>query len=127
MRPVDAYFLEQKEPYQSIMLYVRSVILRTLPEINERYSYKVPFYNIDKKPMLYLNILKGTRFVDVAFVHGVIFEAQFPILKNYNNRKQVRSIQLERIEDLDEMQFVALLKLAADQTKNNKRSWYLDQ
>jgi len=126
VKPVDEYFINQKEPYQSIMLYVRSVILKTLPEVSERYSYNVPFYNIDKKPMLYLNILKGTNFVDVAFVHGVVFEKDFSILKNHNNRKQVRSIQLERIEDLDELQFVELLKLAVKQTKKNKKAWILD-
>ena len=98
MRPIDQYFLDQEEPYQSIMLYVRSVILRILPEVNERYSYNVPFYNIGKKPMLYLNILKGKDYVDVAFVHGVVFEKDFPILKNENNRKQVRSIQLGRLK-----------------------------
>ncbi|WP_445738709.1 DUF1801 domain-containing protein [Mariniflexile sp.] len=59
MKPVDAYFLDQKEPFQSIMLYVRSVILNTLPEVEERYSYKIPFYNCHKKPMIYLNVLKG--------------------------------------------------------------------
>ncbi len=52
MKPVDNYFFNQKEPYQSIMLYVRSVILKTLPDVVERYSYKIPFYNIGKKPML---------------------------------------------------------------------------
>ena len=66
MKPVDAYFFNQKEPYQSIMLYLRSVILKTLPNIDERYSYKIPFYNIDKKPMLYINVLKGTWWVSTG-------------------------------------------------------------
>ena len=126
MKPVDEYFINQKEPYQSIMLYVRSVILKTIPEVSERFSYNVPFYNIDKKPMLYLNVLKGTQHVDVAFVHGVVFEKDFPILKNHKKRKQVRSIQLKRIEELDEKQFVELLKVAVQQTKKNKKSWFLD-
>ena len=108
------------------MLYVRSVILRTLPNVIERYSYSIPFYNIGKKPMVYLNILKGKNYVDVAFVHGVVFEKEFPILKNDSNRKQVRSIQLKTIEDLDELQFVELLKLAALQAEKNKRAWFLD-
>jgi len=43
MNPVEQYFINQKEPYQSIMLYVRSVILKTLPKIEEKYSYKIPF------------------------------------------------------------------------------------
>ena len=126
MKPVDEYFINQKEPYQSIMLYVRSVIKKTIPDVIESFSYNVPFYIIDKKPMLYLNILKGTQHVDVAFVHGVVFEKDFPILKDHKRRKQVRSIQLETIEELDEMQFIELLKAAVAQTKKNKKSWFLD-
>lgn len=125
MKPVDAYFLKQQEPYQSIMLYVRQVILKTLPNINERCSYKIPFYNLEKKPMIYLKILKGTNFVDVAFVQGVLLEKDFPELKNYNNRKQVRSIQIKQIEDLDELRFVALLKAAEKHLEQSKKAWFI--
>ncbi|NMH88008.1 DUF1801 domain-containing protein [Flavivirga algicola] len=125
MKPVDAYFFNQKEPYQSIMLYVRSVILNTLPEVDERYSYKIPFYNIGKKPMIYLNILKGKDYVDVAFVQGVLLEKQFPILKNDNKRKQVRSIQLRTIEDLDHENFIELLHEASNSLSKSKKAWFI--
>lgn len=126
MNPVDEYFVNQPQPFQSIMLYVRSVILKTLPNVIERFSYSIPFYNIGKKSMLYLNVLKGKDYVDVAFVHGVLFEKEFPFLRDDNNRKQVRSIQLKTLEDLDELQFVELLKTAAIQTQNKKSAWFLD-
>lgn len=125
MKPVDVYFLEQQEPLQSIMLYVRQVILKTLPNIQERYSYKIPFYNMGKKPMIYLNVLKGTDFVDVAFVQGILLENDFPELQDYNNRKQVRSIQLKSIEDLDELRFVKLLQTAAKQLEQSKKAWFI--
>ena len=114
MKPVDEYFINQKEPYQSIMLYVRSIILNTLPEVEEKYRYRIPFYNRGKKPMIYLNILKGKDFVDVAFVQGILLENQFPVLKNDNKRKQVRSIQLKTIEDLDHENFIELLHAASN-------------
>ncbi len=125
MKPVDEYFINQKEPYQSIMLYVRSVILNTLPEVEERYSYKIPFYNIGKKPMVYLNILKGRDYVDVAFVQGVLLEKQFPVLKNDNKRKQVRSIQLKTLEDLDQDHFIALLHEASALLSKSKKAWFI--
>jgi hypothetical protein len=125
MRPVDTYFFNQDEPYQSIMLYVRSVILKTLPEVEERYSYRIPFYNIGKKPMVYINVLKGTDFVDVAFVQGILLEKDFPILKDYNNRKQVRSIQVKSLEDFDELEFVSLLKAAVINIKKSKKAWFI--
>lgn len=125
MKPVDAYFFDQKEPYQSIMLYVRSVILNALPEVEERYSYSIPFYNCHNKPMVYLNLLKGKDFVDVAFVQGVLLEKQFPILKNYNKRKQVRSIQLKNLEDLDQDNFIKLLHEADALLSKSKKAWFI--
>ncbi len=74
MNPAENYILNQPEPYRSIMLYIRSVILKTLPNVVEKYNYGIPFYHHNKKPMCYLNILKGTNFVDVAFVQGVFLE-----------------------------------------------------
>jgi hypothetical protein len=125
VKPVDEYFFNQKEPYQSIMLYVRGVILNTLPEVEERYSYSIPFYRIGKKPMIYLNILKGTDYVDVAFVQGILLEKEFTVLKNNNKRKQVRSIQLKTIEDLDHENFVELLRKASELIKKSKKAWFI--
>ncbi|TVZ58996.1 hypothetical protein NA63_1512 [Flavobacteriaceae bacterium MAR_2010_105] len=125
MKPVEIYFLNQKEPYQSIMLYVRSVILKTLPNVVERYSYNIPFYNIGKKPLVYLNVLKGTNYVDIAFVQGILFENEFPVLKDYNNRKQVRSIQVKSLEEFDELEFVEILKTAALTIEKSKRAWFI--
>lgn len=125
MKPVDEYFIDQKEPYQSIMLYVRSIILNTLPEVEEKYRYRIPFYNMGKKPMIYLNILKGKDYVDVAFVQGILLEKQFPVLKNDNKRKQVRSIQLKTIEDLDHENFVELLHEASNALSKSKKAWFI--
>ena len=125
VKPVDDYFLNQKEPFQSIMLYVRSVILNTLPEVVERYSYKIPFYNLGKKPMIYLNILKGKDYVDVAFVQGILLEKEFSVLKNDNKRKQVRSIQIKNLEDLDQENFVKLLQAAVKLLSESKRAWFI--
>ena len=114
MNPVEQHIYNQKEPYQSIMLYVRSVVFKSIPEIEEKYSYKIPFYSLNKKPLLYLNTLKGTSFVDVAFMKGVILEQKYPQLKNYNNRKQVRSIQVQSLEEFDELKFVQILNDAVN-------------
>ena len=123
MNPVENYILNQPEPYQSIMLYVRSVILKTLPNIVEKYNYKIPFYHHNKKPLCYLNILKGTNYVDVAFVQGVILQNGFPQLKDDHNRKQVRSIQVKSLKDFDELLFVELLKEGASLLDKSKKAW----
>ena len=55
--------------------------MKTLPEVEEKFNYRIPFYNHNKKPLCYLNILKGTDYVDVAFVQGIYLESKFPELK----------------------------------------------
>lgn len=125
MNPIDEYFYNQKEPYQTIMLYLRGVIINTLPNIQEKFSYKIPFFCINKKPVLYLNVLKGTNFVDVAFVHGIILEEKYSQLKNYNNRKQIRSLQVKTLEGFNELMFIQLLKDAAISVENSNKAWFV--
>ncbi len=123
MNPVDQYLFSQKEPYQSILLYVRSVIIKTLPKIEEKYNYKVPFYHHNKKPLCYLIILKRTNYVDIAFVQGIFLQNKFPQLKNYNKRKQVRSLQIKSLENFDEFMFKELLKEASILLDSSAKAW----
>ena len=102
MHPVDSYFLKQTEPAQTLMLRCRQLILECSPKIEERLSYGIPFYYYKSKPLLYLNKLKGTDFVDLAFMRGIDLENDFFQLSDYKNRKQVRSLQLEYNQELDE-------------------------
>ncbi len=125
MNPAEQHIFNQKEPYQSNMLYVRRVILKTLPEGVEKYNYKVPYYLHNNKPICYLNILKDTNYVDVAFIQGILLERNYSILKDDNERKEVRSIQVKKLEDFDELLFVELLKDAAKLLDNSKRAWIL--
>mgnify|MGYP003625145830 CR=1 FL=1 len=55
MNPIDDYLYSQKEPYQSIMLYVRSVILKIVLNIEEK-SPQLKNYNNRKQvcSILYL-------------------------------------------------------------------------
>ena len=113
MNPAENYILRQPEPYRSVMLYARAVILRTLDHITEKYNYSVPFYHYKKRPFVYLNILKSQNCVDVAFVKGVRLNDQFPQLQDYNNRKWVRSLQYTSLESIDEKVLIDILHAAA--------------
>ncbi|MGB1269248.1 MAG: DUF1801 domain-containing protein [Flavobacteriaceae bacterium] len=125
MNPAENYILKQAEPYQSIMLYVRSVLLKVLPDVTEHFSYKIPFYHYNKKPLCYFNILKGTHYVDVGFMDGVFLKECFPELVDGRQRKRVRSIKIDSLEEFDELRFVELLNASAlfiDTIKNKKGS-----
>jgi len=85
MNPAENYILNQKEPFQAILLYVRQIIFNSLPEIEEKFKYKLPFYYYNNKPFCFFNISKSNsevfkkgKFADVVFVKG--FE-----LKNFEN------------------------------------------
>lgn len=125
MDSVDNYIYEQDEPYQRIMLRVREIIYKAVPSVTENFKFKIPFFMYDNKPMIYFNILKGTNFVDVAFVHGVLLEDKYPELKNYNSRKQVRSLQLNSLEDFNEIMFIQLVKDAAIFVENSNKPWFI--
>ena len=125
MNPVETYILEQKEPYQSILIHLRFLIKRVIPEIEETYNYRIPFFKYENKPLLYLNILKGTDYVDVGFVRGVNLETAFPELQNYSNRKQVRSLQIKNLDDFNEQRFAQLLMVAKEELKQAKRPWFI--
>jgi hypothetical protein len=58
-------------------------------------------------------------------VQGILLEKQFPVLKNNNKRKQVRSIQLKALEDLDHANFVALLHEASNLLSKSKKAWFI--
>jgi uncharacterized protein YdhG (YjbR/CyaY superfamily) len=56
MNPIEDYFLKQRKPLQSVMLFLRQIIKETLPEIEEKYRFKIPFYYYNGKQLCYLNI-----------------------------------------------------------------------
>ncbi|WP_456376394.1 DUF1801 domain-containing protein [Lutibacter sp.] len=107
------------------MLYIRSVIFKTVPNVAEYYKYSVPYYTHTNKPMLYLNVLKGKNYVDVAFVQGILLEKKYPELKDANNRKQVRSLQVKSLEEFDELLFIQLLKDVTIFLDNSRRAWVI--
>ena len=123
MNPAEQYILNQEEPGKSILLHLQVLIESTLPDAVLLFKYKIPFYYYHKKPMLYMGVLKGMDYVDVALVQGVLLEKNFPQLKDYKNRKQVRSIQVKTLEDFDEREFVEILKKASVLLDKSKSAW----
>lgn len=120
MNPVDNYILNQPEGHKLIMLYMRSVLKKIVPEIEEKFSYRIPFYYYNNKPFCYFNVLKGTQYVDIGFMDGALFEQDFPELKNGRKRKRVRSLQVYNLEGFDEKIFVELLKRMTLYIDSNK-------
>ncbi|MGB0896742.1 MAG: DUF1801 domain-containing protein [Flavobacteriaceae bacterium] len=112
MNPVESYILKQGEPYCSMMLHIRHVLKRVLPDVEEKFSYKIPFYHYNGKPLCYINRLKGTDYVDVGFMNGALLQPEFPELIDGRQRKRVRSFEVLSLEKFDEYRFTDLLQAA---------------
>jgi len=123
LNPAENYILSQPELYKEILLYLQLMVERTVPELELKYKYKIPFYYLYGKPFCYFNASHKKKIVDVGFVQGVFLEANFPELFDGDNRKQVRSIQVADIEIFDELMFRNLLRAAATYLDKSKRAW----
>lgn len=97
MKPAEAYILNQKEPYRSILLQLQSIIEAVAPNAQLLYKWRIPFYYCNGIPLCFLNHSKD--YVDLAFWH---FE-KMDQYTNYfvdTNRKSVRSLRYKSVDDI---------------------------
>ncbi len=107
MNPAEAYILEQKEPFRSILLQVQLVIEGTIPQAQLLYKWKIPFYYLDgKQGFVYLNQTKN--YVDVCFWHGAHLTQHLEHLVS-EGRKHMKSLRYFAMEDINEKVLVDLL------------------
>jgi hypothetical protein len=69
----EEYILNQPEPYRGILLYLQSVIEGSIPDVELKYKYKLPFYYINSRPYCYFKPkqgLCGSRFLECGPFNG---------------------------------------------------------
>lgn len=93
--------------------------LRRIIDCNEFDS----FFNINESRTIFFSQKEPNQFI-ILYVLSVILKT-FPELKDYKNRKQVRSIQVITLENFDEIKFVEILKNASKLIDKSKRAWNL--
>jgi hypothetical protein len=97
LKPAEAYILNQKEPYRSILLQLQSIIEAVAPNAQLLYKWRIPFYYCNGIPLCFLNHSKD--YVDLAFWH---FE-KMDQYTNYfvdTNRKSVRSLRYKSVDEI---------------------------
>lgn len=82
------------------MLFIRQIIFETIPNVEEKYKWKIPFYYVNGKGICYLNILKNTNFVDLGFINGHKLVNNQEVLTT-RNRKMIKSIEYLTLESVD--------------------------
>ncbi|MCF8715965.1 DUF1801 domain-containing protein [Joostella atrarenae] len=107
MNPAEVYILNQKEPYRSMLLELQILVTATLPNLELKYKYKIPFFYLNGKPFCYFNVTKG--YVDVCFWKG--FEiTKFKELLVTENRKMIKSLRYYTPEAINSEVLIPILK-----------------
>ena len=70
LRDIDKYFLQNEEPVNSCLQFLRSYILKQDKDITEVWRYRMPFYYYKGKMCCYLWVHKKYRQPYLGIVEG---------------------------------------------------------
>lgn len=100
MKPTEEFIIKQVEPYQSMLLYLISVIEKIVPEAELLLKYGIPYFYYKKRAFVYLAPNPKKGFLDVGFARG--FQLQlFQEFLNAENRNTVKSLRYHSLEAID--------------------------
>lgn len=98
MEDVDDFIYKLPEKLRDVANALRKILLSSSPAIQEKFSYKVPFYYY-LGPLCYINKLKDHLYI--GFVKGNVLEDEYGLLEK-GDRKMVRIIRYGSTIDIDE-------------------------
>ena len=98
MKPAEEYMLKQSEPFKGILLYLKTVIEGSIPGLELKYKYKIPFYYLEGKPFCYLNQSKD--YVDLGFWNAAHLNVHLEKMETAG-RKMMRSLRYRSLEEID--------------------------
>lgn len=117
MKPAEQYFLNQPEPYRSILLHLQVAIENTIPEVDLKYKWNIPCYYVGKSPICYINVSHKKHYVDVGFWNSVHLTKHLDKMVS-EKRKVVRSLRYQTLEEIDDLVLEEVLKDAYSVRKN---------
>ncbi|SNZ01868.1 DUF1801 domain-containing protein [Flagellimonas pacifica] len=120
MNPAEEYILSQKEPFKSILLQLQVIIEATIPDLELKFKYRIPFYYLDGKPFCYLNVPKKKPYVDVGFWSSVHLTVHSDKMVT-EGRKIMKSLRHHTLGDIDGNVLVEVLQDAYK--VNHKGFW----
>lgn len=93
---VDTYLFTLSEPQQIIANRLRSLLFEQVPEIQEKLSFKIPFYHYFGM-FCYINAIPDG--IDLGFCRDKDLVEEFPHLES-RNRAIVASVTLYSVKDI---------------------------
>lgn len=117
MRSVDEYIESLPDERKKICEIARELILTNVPGIEEKLSFKIPFYHYFGMFMYLNNTKEG---VDVAFCRGKDLLEEFPQL-NIKKRAAIATITIQTKNDIAKLNLRELIVAAAAWNEEAKR------
>lgn len=114
---VDAYIEALPDQQRELMQQVRSLILRTVPQAEERFSFRIPFYHYFGM-FCYLN--KADEGIALSFCRGKDLVAAFPQLQQ-KNCAIIASVILYTVKDIVRLELPQLIAAAAQWNEEAKK------
>ena len=111
MNPAENYILKQPEPYRTILLQLQLLIEQTIPELELKYKWKIPFYYYKGKPFCYFNASHKKQYVDVGLVKGKLINVHQEYLVGEKRKKMV-SLRYTSIDDINAEVLIEVLEKA---------------
>ena len=108
-KKVDKYIEKQKSPQREILRKLRTIIIKTFPEINEEMKMGVPWY----EGKYYLAGLKES--VNIGFSVQGLTKRERDLFKGKGEYMRHRKFFSEN--EIDEKEIVKLLKMVYKKTK----------
>ena len=118
MNPAEKYILDQSEPFKSILLQLQILVETTLPELELKYKWRVPYYYLDGNPFCFFNVTKG--YVDVGFWASSHLQG-FDTYLVSEKRKVMKSL---RYFSLDEINQEILVEILIELKKVNHKGFW---
>ena len=107
MNPAENYILRQDEPFKSIIIQLQIIIEATVPQLDLKYKWHLPYYYRGKKPFCFINVTK--KYVDVGFRanDGVNKYDAYLVTEK---RKVMKSLRYYQLSDINQEILIAILK-----------------
>ena len=108
-KQVEEYIEKQGSPQKEIILKVRDIFLKTLPNCEEKKTWGVVVFGKDK---FYIGAIKDR--VHVGFAITGLSKEEIKLFEG--NGKTMRHIKIHSLDDIDEKKLVELIKMVDKKT-----------
>ena len=101
MSPAQAYILDQKEPFRSILMHLQMQIEKNIQDVTLKFKYKIPFYYIQNRPFCYLIVPIKKDYVDLGFWNAAHLELHKDQMVT-EHRKIMKSLRYRSLDEIDD-------------------------